>query len=186
MNNREIEPQIMPPLMPEDHVRGVAAAPYILMEYANFQCPQSIQAYGTIKSLQARFGERFCFVFRHFPLTDQYPQSPKAAEVAEAAGAQGKFWEMHDLLFQQAESLGDGALISYANQLDLNIEQVLQELADHVHTERIQADVDSGDQYGVKKTPTFFIAIRHEGDQDLEMTFLKLLQEICYGTRFST
>ncbi|MEM8810767.1 MAG: thioredoxin domain-containing protein [Cyanobacteria bacterium P01_G01_bin.38] len=176
MCNQKIEAQVTPPLRPADHVRGAVTAPYLLIEYADFQCPQSGKAYATIKSLQARLGARFCFVFRHFPQSLRYPQAQKAAETAEAAGAQGKFWEMHDLLFEQQQALTDGDLIAYADQLGLNVERVLQDLTDHVHEPRIQADIDSGYQYGVERAPTFFIGIRHQGSENLESLVLKMLQ----------
>lgn len=165
-----------PLLRSSDHVRGSATALHILIEYGDFQCPQAGQAYNTIKSLMARLGDRLCFVFRHFPQPMTYPQARKAAEIAEAASAQGKFWEMHDLLFEHQQALNDSDLITYADQLGLDVEQVLQELSDHVHEPRIQLDIESGYQHGVERSPTFFIGIRHQGSEDLESLVLKILE----------
>lgn len=176
MSDDNLKGQLTPPLRPVDHIRGTPTASYVVIEYADFQCPQSGKAYATIKSLHSRLGDRFCFVFRHFPQPLQYPQSKKAAETAEAAAAQGKFWEMHDLLFEQQEAMTDGDLINYAHQLGLNVEQVLQDLSTHVHEARIQADIESAYGYGVEQAPTFFIGIRHQGTEDLEAIVLKMLQ----------
>ena len=101
----------------------------------------------------SRCGKRFCFVFRHFPQLEVHPQSLKAAEVAEAAGTQGKFWEMHAMLFENQKQLEDGNLVEYAVNLELDIPLFLKELTSHLHRDRIQEDVDSGIEYGVEQTP---------------------------------
>ncbi|MEL6165972.1 MAG: DsbA family protein, partial [Cyanobacteria bacterium J06628_3] len=90
----------IPPLRENDHIVGITTTALVLMEYGDYQCPQSGKAHSTIEKLQQQLGERFCFVFRHFPQPDINPQSLKAAETAEAAAAQGKFWEMHSLLYK--------------------------------------------------------------------------------------
>ncbi|MEM7760410.1 MAG: thioredoxin domain-containing protein, partial [Cyanobacteria bacterium P01_A01_bin.40] len=122
--------------------------------------------------------DRFCFVFRHFPQIEIHPQSFKAAETAEAAGTQGKFWEMHSLLFENQESLEDSDLILYADRLKLDIPLVLRELGTHLHRDRIQEDIDSGIKHGIGQTPTFFIGIRQEGTQNLEVLLGQILQAI--------
>lgn len=119
-----------------------------------------------------------CFVFRHFPLSQIYSQAQKAAEVAEAAAAQGKFWQMHDTLFEHQQTLDDAALVEYAIDLNLDIPQFLQELADHVHAERVEADIRSGQSNGVQGAPTFFIGIRHKGVQKLETILMAILESI--------
>lgn len=156
------------PLSDCDHTRGSLNAPLTLIEYGDYQSPESCQTYFMVKALQQRLGNQFCFVFRHFPMTHIRSQSQRTAEVAEAATAQGKFWEMHDLLFQNQQALTDGDLVEYAAQLNLDIPQFLQELAEHVHQARVQADIESGQQHGVEETPTFFIGIRHQGAENLE------------------
>ena len=148
------------------------------MEYGNYQCSQSGQAHSTIQKLQHKLGDRFCFVFRHFPQTEIHPQSYKAAETAEAAGTQGKFWEMHSILFENQQALEDSNLIEYAVRLKLDIPLVLRELSKHVHCDRIQEDIDSAIEHGVDRTPTFFIGIRQEGTQNLEVLLIQILKTI--------
>ncbi|NET31853.1 MAG: thioredoxin domain-containing protein [Cyanothece sp. SIO1E1] len=166
----------VPPLSDRDHIRGASEATVVLMEYGDFQCPQSGQAYTTIRALQEKLGPRLCFVFRHFPQPQSYPQAQKAAESAEAAAAQGKFWEMHDTLFSNQPALEDGNLVEYAASIGLDMPRFLRELADHVHQERVQTDIDSAQNYGVSHTPTFFIGILHQGTQNLEVLLMKILE----------
>jgi len=167
--------QVIPPLSDRDHIRGSLCATIILMKYGDYQCPQSCQAHLTIKAMQQRLGEQLCFVFRHFPQA-QYPQSLKAAESAEAAGAQGKFWEMHDLLFEHQQLLGDAELVQYADQVGLDVSRFLRELAEHIHAQRVQEDIHSGQSNGVVETPTLFINVRYQGSQNLEMLLITLLE----------
>jgi protein-disulfide isomerase len=159
-----------------DRTWGNIKAKIILIEYADFQCPQSAQAYFIVKTLQERLNDQLCFVFRHFPQPHLHPQAQKAAEAAEAAGTQGKFWEMHDTLFEHQNSLDDGDLVEYADRLNLNVRQFLQELSDFVHRDRIQADLEIACHSNVTKTPTFFICIRHTEIQQLE-SLLTILQK---------
>ena len=157
----------MPTLKDRDHVLGTLSATLLMMTYGNYPCPKTGKAHDAIQNLRNSLGDRFCFVFRHFPTT-RYSQSQKAAETAEAAGSQGRFWEMHNKLFNHRDALDDASLVQYADELGLDINQFLQELANHVHLARIQSDVESGLQYGVSTTPTFFIGVRHEGTENLE------------------
>ena len=168
--------QVIPPLSDRDHIRGAPNAIIILMEYGDYQCPQSGQAHVTIKGMQQRLGEQLCFVFRHFPQPQIYSQALRAAESAEAAAAQGKFWEMHDILFAHQQALDDGDLVQYAAQLSLDIPQFLREMAEHIHVQRVQSDIDSGQSNGVEKTPTFFIGIRCEKTQNLEVLLMTILE----------
>lgn len=174
----EINPTEIPPLRQNEHTLGTPTTALVLMEYGDYQCSQSGQAYSTIEKLQQQLGDRFCFIFRHFPQPEIHPQSFKAAETAEAAGAQGKFWEMHSMLFENQQALEDGDLIEYVNQLKLDIPRVLRELSDHLHRSRIQEDIDSGIEHGVKQTPTFFIGIRQEGTQNLDVLLIQILKTI--------
>lgn len=173
--------KFIPPLSESDRTRGSLNAPITLMEYGDYQCPQSGQTYFTFKELQQKLGNQFCFVYRHFPLCI-HPQASIAAEVAEAANAQGKFWQMHDKLFENQQHLTDGELVEYAAQLNLDMIQFLQELAEHIHQARVQADIESGQQYGVESTPTFFIGIRHQGADNIEA----LLGAILIATKLVT
>lgn len=168
----------IPSLRENDCVLGNPRTTVVLMEYGDYQCSQSGQAHQTIERLNTQLGDRFCFVFRHFPQVELYPQSLKAAETAEAAGAQGKFWEMHSILFENQQQLEDSNLIEYAASLKLDVPQILSELSDRIHRDRIQEDIDSGIEHGVENTPTFFIGIRHQGTQNLEVLPIQILETI--------
>ena len=168
----------IPPLRENDRIIGTCSTAIVLMEYGDYQCSHSGQAYSTIEKLHQQLGDRFCFVFRHFPQPEIHPQSFKAAETAEAACAQGKFWEMHSMLFENQQKLEDGNLIEYAADLELDIPRLLRELNDSIHRYRIQEDIDSGMEYGVERTPTFFIGIRHEGTQNLETLLMQILEAV--------
>lgn len=166
---------VIPTLSDRDHIQGSINAAVVLIKYGDYQCPYSGQAHITTKALQQRLGEQLCFIFRHFPQPDIHPQSQRAAESAEAANAQGKFWEMHHLMFEQQERLEDADLVQYANQIGLDIPRFLQELTEHLHAERVQEDAESGRSNRVEKTPTFFIRVRHQGCQNLETLLTTIL-----------
>lgn len=168
--------QLIPPLSDRDHVRGSLNAAITLMKYGDYQCPQSSQSHAIVKAIQQQLGERLCFIFRHFPQTQMHAQAERAAESAEAAAAQGKFWEMHELLFTHPEALEDGDLVGYAAQLGLDMPRFLREMAEHAHRQRIQEDINSGRGNGVEETPTFFIGLRYEGTQNLHSLLLTLLE----------
>jgi Na+:H+ antiporter, NhaA family len=140
-----------------DHVRGAADAPVTLVEYGDFQCPYCGDAYPVVNQLLERFGDRLRFVFRHMPLADLHPRAPAAARAAEAAGAQGRFWEMHDRLFEHQLELGDGDLRGHAEAIDLDLERFERDLADATLGARVEADFRSGALSGVPSTPRFFV-----------------------------
>lgn len=169
----------IPSLRDIDHIRGSASAALLLIAYGNYQCPESGASHRSVENLRQSLGDRLCFAFRHFPNRDRYPQSQKAAETAEAAGSQGKFWEMHDRLFERQDHLEDADLVEYADELGLDVQKFLQELSRHVHAEHIQADVETGKQYGVTDTPTFFVSLRHQGNniESLVKQILKVTVE---------
>jgi len=146
-----------------------------LVEYGDYECPYSGAAYPIVKQIQARMGGRLRFVFRNFPLVSVHPHAERAAEAAEAAGAQGKFWEMHDRLFQSQPRLGDAFLSSYAERLGLDVDRFHKELSEHTYAGRIREDLASGDRSGVPGTPTFFInGVRHGGSFDFEILLAAL------------
>jgi len=157
------------PVDPErDHVRGPAEADVTLVEYGDFECPYCGKAEPVIRELLADFGD-LRYVWRHLPLSDVHPRADIAAEAAEAAGAQGAFWEMHDLLLGHQGDLGPRALHAYAEQLGLDIERFREDLDRNRHAPHIEEDVDSADESGVTGTPTFFVNDRrHEGAYDIE------------------
>lgn len=139
-----------------------------MMTYGDYQCPQCGQAHQAVERLRHVLGNQLCFIFRHFPRPDIHSQSQKAAAIAEAAGSQGKFWEMHDKLFANQQALDDASLVAYADELGLDISQFLQEIGGHAHHSQIQANVESAQQQGVQETPTVFISIRQKGKVNIE------------------
>jgi protein-disulfide isomerase len=161
---------------PRDHVQGPADAPVTLLEYGDYQCPYCGAAHPVVKALQQHLGDNLRFAFRHFPLTTVHEYAEGAAEGAEAAGAQGKFWEMHDTLFEKQPALDYDSLLGYAEELGLDVERFATELENGVYAPRVREDFLSGVHSGVNGTPTFFInGVRHEGSFDLE-TMLEAIQ----------
>ena len=158
------QPQLVLPVSARDHLRGPAKAPIALVEYGDFECPFCGMAYPAVKELQRRLGGRLRFVYRHFPRTNEHPHAHLAAEAAEAAGAQGQFWEMHDLLFEHQSALELDDLVGYAARLGLDTDRFRRELETHAYHDRVYEDVRSATHSGVHGTPTFFInGVRHEG-----------------------
>jgi protein-disulfide isomerase len=159
----------MPVTEDRDHIEGPADAPVTLLEYGDYECPYCGAAYPIVKEVQARIGERLRFVFRNFPITTSHPHAERAAEAAEAAAAQGSFWRMHDVLYQNQKRLGDEDLRTYAQQVGLDIDVFDRELAEHVHAARIQEDFMSGVRSGVNGTPTFYVnGARYDDSYDLD------------------
>jgi len=137
-----------------------------------------------VKKVQKELGTRLRFVFRNFPITTSHPQAEWAAETAEAAAVQGRFWEMHDALFENQPALDPQSLISYALDLELNVPQFELELAEHRHLPRIREDFSSGVRSGVNGTPTFFInGRRHDGPWDLPSLTAAIQEEMQQETR---
>jgi Na+/H+ antiporter NhaA len=157
------------PVDPErDHIRGPLAAPVTVVEYGDFECPYCGKAESVIRELLVDFVD-VRYVWRHLPLSDVHPRAELAAEASEAAAAQGAFWEMHDLLLDHQGDLKPSDLLSYAEQLELDLERFREELAEHAHGPRVEEDVDSADASGVTGTPTFFVnERRHDGAYDIE------------------
>jgi Na+/H+ antiporter NhaA len=152
-----------------DHVRGDPGAPVTLLEYGDFQCPYCGQAERVIRELLSAEGHDLRYVWRHLPLGDVHPDAQLAAEVAEAAGAQGAFWEMYDKLLSHQDELQPRQLIAYAEQLGLDVERFQSELRSRAHASRVSEDVQGADASGVSGTPTFFLnGRRHYGVYDLE------------------
>ena len=157
------------PVDPEvDHVRGPGDARVTLVEYGDFQCPYCGRAESVTRELLRTFGEEVAFVFRHLPLVDVHESAELAAEAAEAAGAQGMFWEMHDLLLDNQGELDFDDLIGYATRLGLDVDRFTQDLMSRRHSMRVARDIESADESGVAGTPTFFInGRRHYGAYDV-------------------
>ena len=168
MNDMSGSTKLTPQVGERDHIEGGSNAFVTLVEYGDFECPDCGVAYPIVKELQKRMGEQLRFVFRNYPLP-QHPHAAAAAEAAEAAGAQGKFWEMHDLLFEHQRELDNHHLQGYARSLGLDIERFLHDMARHTYAERIEEDIESGDASGVEGTPTFFINDKfYDQSYDLE------------------
>jgi protein-disulfide isomerase len=162
------QPVLKVPVSPErDHIRGPADAPVTLLEYGDYQCPFCGEAHSIVAAVRQQMGERLRFVFRHFPLTTVHPYAELAAEAAEAAGAQRKFWPMHDLLYENQEHLEPPALAAYARVLGLDADLFADDLQTHAHAPKVREDFMSGVRSGVNGTPTFFInGVRHDGAWD--------------------
>jgi NhaA family Na+:H+ antiporter len=160
---------LIPAVSERDHVQGPLDAPVVFVEYGDYECPHCLQAHSIVRELQDRWGERVCFVYRHFPIRSSHPHAQHAAEAAEAAGAQGKFWEMHDLLFENQGALLDENLIEYAQQISLDHAQFKRDLAEGRFKDRVEEDFKSGVRSGVNGTPTFYINDeRYDGPWDVE------------------
>jgi Na+/H+ antiporter NhaA len=168
---RSVEPivDLAEPVDPDrDHIRGPDHAPVTLVEYADFECPYCGQAEPVIRELLAEFGEDLRYVFRHLPLADVHERAQQAAEAAEIAGAFGKFWQMHDLLFAHQDALTVEDLIGYARELGLDPEVFEMKLRKRRYASRVERDVAGADLSGVAGTPTFFAnGRRHHGAFDI-------------------
>ena len=155
------------PVSARDHVQGPEYAPLTLVEYADYQCPSCVAAYPAVKRLQKTLGNKLRFVFRNFPLTQSHPYALLAAETAEAAALQGKFWEMHDLLFEGQESLNPDIISVRAERLGLDLEKLGRDIGQGAVEERLREDRQSGIRSGVNGTPTFFAnGVRYDGPPD--------------------
>lgn len=157
------------PLADRDHMQGPADAPISLLEYGDYECVFCGDAHSLVKKIQQRLARRLCFAFRNFPAANAHPHAQHAAEAAEAASVQGKFWEMHNLLFQHQDALEDDKLAQYASTLGLDGRLLMKEVVAGVHTPRVREDFKSGARGGVNGTPTFFInGERYDGDLDFD------------------
>ena len=165
------------PVSARDHVQGPETAPVTLVEYGDFECPYCGAAHPVIKEIQRCLGEQLRFVYRHFPLVNVHPRAEHAAEAAEAAGARGQFWAMHDILFEHQTALDDHHLVSHARAVGIDTALFEREMAAHIYAPRVREDFESGVLSGVKGTPTFYInGVRHDAAFDTA-TLLAALQE---------
>lgn len=161
-------PRLVLPVSERDHVQGPDDAPATFVEYGDYQCPYCRLVYDDIRELQAQLGDRLRYVYRHLPIQSAHPHARLAAEAAEAAGAQGRFWEMHDALFTH-EDLSEARIYGFAAAMGLDMERFRRDLEGGVYAERVQEDFRSGIRSGANGTPTFFInGERYDGPWDLE------------------
>ncbi|TQN40680.1 Na+/H+ antiporter NhaA [Blastococcus colisei] len=173
--------QLDPPVDPAvDHIRGPVDAPLTLVEYGDMECPFCGRATGVVSELRSRFGDDLRYVFRHLPLLEVHPRAQLAAE---AAGAQGRFWEMHDRLFAHQDELDAAGLLEHAAALDLDLERFARELGNGTHGQRIRNDVVGAEASGVEGTPTFFVnGLRHAGRAGTDELAAALLRTDPRGT----
>src|SRR3989454_537469 len=145
------------PVIERDHSQGPTTAAVTLVQYGDYECPYTRQSTTIVRAIQQQLGEQLRFVFRNFPLTEIHPHALHAALAAEAAAAQGKFWQMHDYIFHHQHTLEDADLNGFARAVGLEMQQFERALTDERYLARIAEDVESGERSGVQGTPTFFI-----------------------------
>jgi protein-disulfide isomerase len=169
--------RLLLPIHDEDHVQGPASAGLTLVEYGDYECPDCGRLFEIIRNLQTTLGERLRIVYRHYPLSGIHPQAQEAAEAAEAAGAQGRFWEMHDLLFQNQDALKPKDLLAYGERLSLDLNRFRGELKKGMYRELVREDFRRGVQNGVYGTPGLFLnGVRHNGAWDHDTLLQTLTQ----------
>ena len=165
----KVAPKVLSSVRANDHVHGPQTAPVTMVEYGDFECPHCRAAHSVVAALLRHLGDRMRFVYRHFPLSEIHPHAQLAAEAAEAAGGQGSFWEMHDMLFANQDALGSEDLLRYALALGLDVSRFYTDLTTHVFAAKVRADFLDGVRSGVNGTPTFFInQIRYDGPKNFE------------------
>ena len=161
--------KLSPPVGPGDHILGDPDAPVTLVEYGDYECPYCGRAHLVTQEVLRRLGRDVRFVYRHLPLSEIHPHALAAAEAAEAAGAQGKFWPMHDTLFENQDALEAEDLPGYAEALGLDTPRFVRDLGSHAHLAKVKGDFRSGIRSGVNGTPTFFIdGVRFDDSWDTE------------------
>jgi len=157
------------PVTSKDHIQGDPDAPITLVEYGDYECPFCGRAYYVIKEVQNQFGSKLRFVFRNFPLTEMHPNAESAAETAEFAGEHGRFWEMHDGLYENQDRLGLPLYLELTEMLGLPVAGLRHTLTNHEYLPKIRNEVLGGIRSGVNGTPTFFInGVRHDGSYEFE------------------
>jgi len=160
--------ELKPPVGPDDHTQGPLGAPIVLVEYGDYECPYCGEAYPELKAVQKAMGDSLCFVFRNFPLSQAHPHAARAAEFAEAAATIGRFWEMHDMLYENQSALDDRSLIVYATQLGFDQALIESALRGDFST-RVRRDFASGVRSGVNGTPSLFVnGRRYDGPRDAD------------------
>lgn len=170
--------KLRPPVNAEDQVQGSNSATIELVEYGDYQCPHCGAAYPIIKRIQKKMGHKLKFVFRNFPLQEIHPQALGAALAAEAAGAQNKFWQMHDIIFENQQNLEREDLIQYAETIGLDVPTFKSDIKEQAFLEKVETDFESGIRSGVNGTPSFFIdGDKYNGSWD-EKSLLEYLESL--------
>ena len=169
MSIRDYAPRLAVPVSARDHAQGPATAAVTLVEYGDYECPHCAIASPIVKAVQKRLANRLRFVFRNFPLRAMHPNSENAAEAAESAAVEHRFWEMHDMLFENQDALDPEHLVAYAVAIGCDSKRVAVELVTHEHATRVQEDFLGGIRSGVNGTPAFFMnGVRYDGPRDVE------------------
>ena len=169
MPNNNENPTLTVPVNENDHVEGSENAGVTLVEYGDYECPHCGTAYSIVKKIQKKMGNKLRVVFRNFPLKQSHPHALHAAEAAEIAAQNGKFWEMHDMLFENQNDLDDESLKSYADKIGLDAGKFAKDLENGKFEEKVNEDFMSGVESGVNGTPSFFInGVRFNGSFDYE------------------
>jgi protein-disulfide isomerase len=170
--------ELTPPVSAQDHASGPDDAPVTLVEYGDFECPYCGMAHPIVQAAQRDLGTQLRFVFRHFPLAEAHPHARLAAQAAEAAGVQGRFWEMHDMLFEHQNALDVADLVGYAESLGLDSAQFARDLESGTYAKKARDDFRSGVRSGVNGTPTFFVnGTRYDGSWANGEAFIKALHD---------
>ena len=158
------------PVGDNDHIQGSETAPVTLLMYGAYECPFCVEGNKIVKQIQAEFGENLRFAFRHFPLINIHPHAAAAAEVAEAAGEQNKFWEMHDKLFENYYRLDGVHLVRFAKSVGLDMKRFHRAITERIFAQKVREDLISGMESSVKGTPTYFInGVKHSGSGEFDV-----------------
>jgi len=167
------------PVSETDHMLGPSTAPVTLVEYGDYECPSCLNSEPIVRQLREHFGDKLRVIFRHFPQNSVHPHASAAAQAAEAAAAQGKFWEMHQAMFAHQRELADLDFTHLALQLGLDPYKFERDSEARTFPRRVRDDQEGGVQSGVKRTPTFFInGCRHDGPNDLETLVRRISDEL--------
>jgi protein-disulfide isomerase len=170
------------PIGPGDHIQGGEDAQCTLVEYGDYECPHCGAAYPIVQRLQKHFGHRLRFVYRNFPLSQMHPHAESAAETAEFAAGKGRFWEMHDLLFENQTQLGPGLYANLCEQLSLDAKELHEALSGKVYQAHVRSDFTGGVRSGVNGTPTFFIDGERYDDSFDYPTFVGAINAVLSGS----
>lgn len=169
---------LKPEVKTKDHKEGNQNAKIVLVEFGDYQCPYCGEAFPIIKNIQKKLGDKMMFVFRNFPLTEMHPYALDAARAAEAAALQGKFWDMHDILYKNQENLEESDLVDYAKKLGLDLDKFKEDMVSRVVEEKINSDIESGAISGVNGTPSFYIDGKRYDDSYEEDVLLPYLESL--------